>query len=203
MPRSRCPNPEGPTRMSGAGMTVDVRTIPVCGLDRAWTCSAEELALDRDLVELRGEAAVTVHFSRNGREVRAQGQVRAWLGQTCSRCLDAFEQETRLSLDVMYLPASPGEAMPAGADAHAENHVTWYDGVHVEVQPDVRDLVLLSLPMTPHCRPDCRGLCPQCGASLNAGPCACPVEPSTSPFAGLDQLKAKLAADHAAKDKDD
>jgi len=29
------------------------------------------------------------------------------------------------------------------------------------------------VPDAPLCRSDCRGLCPRCGADLNAGPCGC------------------------------
>ena len=34
--------------------------------------------------------------------------------------------------------------------------------------------ILLELPIAPHCRENCEGLCPRCGADLNDGPCACP-----------------------------
>jgi uncharacterized protein len=29
------------------------------------------------------------------------------------------------------------------------------------------------VPIAPHCREDCQGLCPRCGADLNQGPCGC------------------------------
>ena len=44
----------------------------------------------------------------------------------------------------------------------------------VDVQ--VPEQVLLELPMKALCRDDCRGLCPTCGADLNAGPCGCREE---------------------------
>jgi len=37
----------------------------------------------------------------------------------------------------------------------------------------VRQEALLAMPLTPQCREDCRGLCPQCGQDLNAESCAC------------------------------
>ena len=42
------------------------------------------------------------------------------------------------------------------------------DGELLDLEPLLRDTVVLDLPYTPLCRPDCAGLCPDCGADLNA-----------------------------------
>ena len=50
----------------------------------------------------------------------------------------------------------------------------------IDLEPMVHDAVLLELPQAPLCRPDCRGLCPTCGADLNAQSCDCdqnPIDP--------------------------
>lgn len=44
----------------------------------------------------------------------------------------------------------------------------------LDLDPLVRDNVLLELPVNPKCAEDCAGLCPECGANLNEGPCGCP-----------------------------
>lgn len=44
----------------------------------------------------------------------------------------------------------------------------------VDLRPAVREQWLLGVPAFPHCREDCKGLCPRCGSDLNAGPCECP-----------------------------
>jgi len=49
----------------------------------------------------------------------------------------------------------------------------------------VTEQVILSVPMKVVCRPDCRGLCPVCGANRNTGECQCPAAPADSPFASL------------------
>jgi len=41
----------------------------------------------------------------------------------------------------------------------------------VDLRPAVRDELALAVPAYPLCREDCAGLCPVCGADLNAGPC--------------------------------
>jgi uncharacterized protein len=46
---------------------------------------------------------------------------------------------------------------------------------HLELGEAVREELALAIPAFPLCREDCAGLCPGCGADLNAGPCGCTV----------------------------
>jgi uncharacterized protein len=46
----------------------------------------------------------------------------------------------------------------------------------LDLREALREELLLAVPQFVECRPDCRGLCPRCGANLNAGPCACRPE---------------------------
>jgi uncharacterized protein len=48
--------------------------------------------------------------------------------------------------------------------------------------------LLLSVPMQALCQPDCKGLCPTCGADWNEGPCDCPSEEVDPRWAGLADL---------------
>jgi uncharacterized protein len=43
----------------------------------------------------------------------------------------------------------------------------------LDLRPAVREQWLLNVPTYALCRDDCKGLCPSCGAELNAGPCEC------------------------------
>lgn len=190
--------------MPPLGMTVDVLDIPAEGVDREWACDAAALDLDADLVQLCGPATVRVNVRRNGREVHVCGEVAAELGQTCGRCLELFERAERLALDVVYLPASRGgDQWQIEPDEDARVNLGWYDGRRIDLRDDVRDLLLLSLPLTPICQPECRGLCERCGANLNTEACTCETDTGASPFAALDELKTKLAANPAAEQKDE
>ena len=44
----------------------------------------------------------------------------------------------------------------------------------LDLRPAIRELWLLAAPSFALCREDCKGLCPRCGADLNAAPCDCP-----------------------------
>ena len=64
----------------------------------------------------------------------------------------------------------------------------------VDVASWASDAVVLALPTTILCRPDCLGLCPTCGKDRNEGPCACPPPAPDDRWARLrDLLPADLA----------
>jgi uncharacterized protein len=44
---------------------------------------------------------------------------------------------------------------------------------HIDLEPVLRELIILATPMHAVCREDCLGLCPECGQNLNEGPCDC------------------------------
>ncbi|MDP2291087.1 MAG: DUF177 domain-containing protein [Actinomycetota bacterium] len=62
-------------------------------------------------------------------------------------------------------------------------------GDQVDLADVVRELVLLDVPTTPLCRPDCAGLCLTCGANLNDEQCDCAGPPVDPRWAALDLLK--------------
>jgi uncharacterized protein len=56
----------------------------------------------------------------------------------------------------------------------------------------VREELGLAVPKFLECRDDCRGLCPNCGKDLNAGPCGC-AAPAVDPrWRALADLKGKI-----------
>jgi uncharacterized protein len=67
---------------------------------------------------------------------------------------------------------------------------------HVDLEPLVRDAVVLSLPFQPVCQEDCLGLCPECGVRLLDNPGhehEAPVDPRWAALAGLDGLATEDA----------
>src|SRR5206468_3309557 len=46
-----------------------------------------------------------------------------------------------------------------------------YSGKEIDLRPALREQILLSIPPSPLCKEDCKGLCPVCGKDLNEGDC--------------------------------
>lgn len=52
-------------------------------------------------------------------------------------------------------------------------------GRMVDIRPAIREQWLLDVPSFAECRAECRGICPTCGADLNAGTCSCVPAPDS------------------------
>jgi uncharacterized protein len=125
------------------------RTVPApaaLGVELAGVAPGEPLALD-----LRMEAVVE--------GVLVSGTVTAPVTGECGRCLDPVSDE--ITVGVQELFAYPDSTTDISADA---DEVRRMSGDLLDLEPVVRDAVVLGLPLSPLCRADCRGLCATCGA---------------------------------------
>jgi len=95
------------------------------------------------------------------------GQAAAKLRLTCSRCLASFEQE--LSVEIAEAFTNKPEAL----SADDLDEIGFFSGDEIDIAPALLRALLLEMPMRPLCRPDCKGLCPDCGADLNQQACSC------------------------------
>ena len=66
-----------------------------------------------------------------------------------------------------------------------------FDGDFIDITELVRDTVLAAQPLSKLCKPDCKGLCPVCGADLNQGDCGCDRFIPDPRMAALQELLAK------------
>jgi len=71
----------------------------------------------------------------------------------------------------------------------AELEIGFYHGNGLLLEDVLKEQVLLDLPMKLLCRPDCQGLCPQCGQDRNVVNCGCPPDARQDRWAPLARLK--------------
>jgi uncharacterized protein len=90
------------------------------------------------------------------------GTVTASTSGECGRCLDEISGE--VSADVCELYAYPASITDETAD---QDEVHRIEDDLIDLEAVVRDAVVLGLPLSPLCRPDCAGLCPDCGERLD------------------------------------
>ncbi len=94
--------------------------------------------------------------------VEAVGEVRGKLHLSCSRCLVEYQEGFRLDVDEKFYFDPTAAELKEGYEVR--------DQV-VNLEPMLRDVIVLSIPMRPVHTDDCKGLCPECGADLNASDC--------------------------------
>ena len=103
-----------------------------------------------------------------GEGILVTGILKAYVVGECDRCLEAATMDIAAEVDEYYLFEEP--INPADDEDEAD-----YSLVSSDRTIDLADALLSSLVMeTPFvvlCKPDCKGLCPVCGANLNEGDC--------------------------------
>ena len=97
--------------------------------------------------------------------VLVSGSVRGRATGECVRCLEDVEQPLVVELQELYV--YPGRA-PEGEDD--EDELRELQDEMIDLEPALRDAVVLALPFQPVCREDCPGLCSECGALLAEDP---------------------------------
>ena len=120
-------------------------------------------------------AKLRVQLLKADSVVHVRGEVGVKLRTQCSRCLVEMDESLKASIEVAIFPA--GSVPDSGTDGEvdeADMGIATYDGQEIDLTDIVRDEVFLQLPMTPVCRKSCAGLCDNCGANRNDGPCGCP-----------------------------
>ena len=152
-----------------SGFIINLATL-AAGTNRLEArATAEELQLPPG--EWPGGVAATLELDRTGNLVTIRGRVRAAARLECVRCLRTFELP--VAADLAVVADRSGGRGRLEEDLEADDYMMFHDGRQLDLREEARESLLLELPITPHCREDCPGLCPRCGADLNEGSCGC------------------------------
>lgn len=114
-------------------------------------------------LDLRLESVVEGVLVSGTAAVRAEGE--------CSRCLDPVTDEVTADLQQLYVhPPTDARGRVVHDDADRDEDEPALRGDLLDLEPVVRDAVVLALPIAPVCGAGCPGLCPRCGVRLADDP---------------------------------
>lgn len=131
---------------------------------------ARDIGLDE--AEWPGSVRGSFRVDKTGETVSVRGNVFSVARLDCARCLQAFDLE--IAAETSLLAERSGQAArDEQRQLERDAYMLFHDGRRLDLRESVRESLLLELPISPHCREDCRGLCPRCGANRNEGACAC------------------------------
>jgi uncharacterized protein len=123
-----------------------------------------------------------------GRSVILAGRVGAVVALTCGMCLAPFEHTLDVEISEEFGRRDPARGGAVRAELEPEDFmVPLAPGDVIDVTEVVRQTVTAALPIAPRCSPDCRGLCPRCGADRNRVACACEDQADDPRLAPLRQ----------------
>lgn len=177
-------------------MQIDFREISGAGLDVTspetitWG-ETEETDPLRDIYAFPEPFQVTAHLEKAQENVFLTGKFAGVAKAHCVRCLKTFDiplaQEFRLTL----MPHTSEEGTGGERELEADDlDLAYYEEEKVDLGAVVSEQVALLLDLYPRCRPDCKGLCPVCGADKNDSQCACEDNREDSRWATLKKFKA-------------
>ena len=97
----------------------------------------------------------------------------------CVRCLKTYTQ---------HLQGDWTELYAFNEKSMSESGLLMPDDGHIDFAPVLREYALLEVPIKALCKPDCKGLCAECGQDLNIKDCGHRQQDEDSPFAALKDL---------------
>ena len=136
-------------------------------------CS-EEAAFDDDI-------KVICRLHRYVDLTRVEGEVIASASLECSRCLESYREDIAGNFLIIAHHLKKGEVISdfseydEGEDTENLIYIA-YGEDSIDINQNVHDAILLSIPLKPVCSEDCKGLCPICGNNLNESECGCNSE---------------------------
>lgn len=129
--------------------------------DTEFDAPSVRIAPDVDVTFIKG----TLRLSRAKEGILVRGRLNIGVEDECYRCVDPVQRE--MTIDVEELFTHP---IPRDAEFSIDD-----DGI-LDLAPLLRAEILIADGRGVLCKPDCKGLCPNCGANLNRETCQCEEE---------------------------
>lgn len=169
----------------------------------AGTLAIPELQAGPDTYRFANPLQWAVTLTNTGDAILVAGTVSGQGVTSCGRCLDDVDIDIQGDVEGYYLLHAPD----ADQDAEDEEdfEVLGEDNI-IDLEPLLQAAVLVDVPLVPLCKPDCAGMCPDCGTNLNRETCICAearaaanaaFEAEKNPFAKLRELDLGALDDSA------
>jgi len=134
-------------------------------------CATEEVGridCGGEIIEFTQPVQISGTCSHAGENIRVAGTICGSYRGVCARCMGEVTAEAEIPFEEEF-----------GKKVDEENPDRYlYEAEKLDLSQMLEDLLLLNIPTRHLCRPDCKGLCPVCGADRNIIQCDCQPEQS-------------------------
>ena len=134
-------------------MKIIVNQIPAEGLYLKEKVKSAQLDLETDLIKFRPDLIIEARVQRITNALTVDLSIAAVMYADCSRCLKEFEWEIHKDVELVFSLET--------------------DTTFIDLDPSIREEVILDYPIKPLCEINCKGLCVKCGKNKNEGGCNC------------------------------
>jgi uncharacterized protein len=182
--------------------TLKIEEIPENGLqldEKLGIDFLNELLPNSQEFAPKAPGVAKLFLQKQSGNVLIRGQAHAEVSCVCASCLKEISLELKPKIDLILFRSEadksqkeddeieltgfddegPGEADGAGT----------FDGKIIDWGSQVRESLVLALPLAPRCKDDCKGLCPVCGIDKNEAECQCVVKQMDPRWEKLKTLK--------------
>ena len=163
------------------------------------TCDLPVLEVGPDDFRFLEPVAWHVDITNTGSALLVAGSVSGSATCACSRCLEDVAYDFEGDIEGYFLidESGSGDFADGEDDVPGEDEFDILPPDHIiDLAPLIGAALMVDAPAMPLCSDYCKGLCPQCGANLNEGPCGCgrdesleAFEREANPFAALADFK--------------
>jgi len=154
---------------------------------------SHDLDLPQNEYKLKDNLNAHYVLHKSGKNLTLSVSAKYTLQMTCSRCLKRFNQN--FNEESLYIIQIGHEkVVETERELNTEDILMLFiPTTELNTVPIIRETVLLSIPMKPLCKPDCKGLCPLCGADQNKTTCQHEEQEIDRRWAPLLDLKKELS----------
>ena len=159
--------------------------------------TVDAAALDLQLAdfEVVAPVAMSISVGRSMQMFNIRARVQTAVRGECCRCLAPAQADVEAKIRFLLQRKEGSEEEYEALEEEDDVDLVDPGAKEFDLTERLRDAVILELPMRLYCKADCKGLCAQCGADLNAGDCGCAGETTDPRWEALAQLKNPTAAD--------
>lgn len=145
----------------------------------------EEIGFKPEDAEFEKLISSDIEVNKIGEKFIVKGEIKTVMDLECSRCLEKFKYNINANFKLIYIKDKISKYGEINKEEMDE--ITFTEDI-LNVDDDVRQTIILEIPMKPVCKETCKGLCPNCGKNLNFERCNCKIE-KKSPFS---KIKLKI-----------
>lgn len=155
-----------PNRVSESGLRLNISKLS----EGIYDFSLQTEPLQLELSEaFTSPVSVNVKLDKSSSQIYLKAEIALDVNFTCDRCLIDFKSEIHTLFNIFFMY----EARSLKGEQSNDIQILSPDTNYIDIAEDVRQYILLAIPIKILCSENCRGLCPSCGIDLNENQCKC------------------------------